>query len=142
MELRAHAETPQGPVDLRFVGVDGPRWFLRVVVNGPAAADDAQMAPVLSFVRSIVVRRGDEPRPPREVLELTAPQGVLEAAAKQAMIAAARRCIVLTDHSKVGIDHFSRVAPLRDLAMVITDTGLDPETANEIEAEGPEVVRA
>ncbi|MGO0576803.1 DUF3710 domain-containing protein [Ornithinimicrobium panacihumi] len=68
----------------RFLGVDGPRWFLRIVVNGPAAADDAQLAPILEYVRKIVVKRGDEPRPPREVLVLTPPAGVMEAAAQQA----------------------------------------------------------
>lgn len=65
-----------------------------------------------------------------------------EAAAKRAMIAAARRSIVLTDHTKIGVDHFSRFAGLSDIAAVITDTGLDPETAAEIEAAGPEVVLA
>lgn len=90
-ELRARmpGRAPDGRVAFqpaRFLGVDGPRWFLRVVVNGPAAGDDAQMAPILAFVRQIVVKRGDEPRPPREVLELTAPKGVLEAAAKQAQV--------------------------------------------------------
>lgn len=64
-----------------------------------------------------------------------------EAAAKRAMIAAARRAVVLTDSSKVGVDHFSRFAELSDVAAVITDTGLDLETAVEIEAAGPEVVR-
>jgi hypothetical protein len=88
-ELRARmpGRAPDGRVAFqpaRFLGVDGPRWFLRVVVNGPAAADDAQLRPILAFVRRVVVRRGEEPRPPREVLELTAPAGLLEAAAKQA----------------------------------------------------------
>ncbi|MGD8200981.1 DUF3710 domain-containing protein [Ornithinimicrobium sp. W1679] len=88
-ELRARmpGRAPDGRVAFqpaRFLGVDGPRWFLRVVVNGPAAADDAQLRPILAFVRKVVVRRGEEPRPPREVLELTAPAGLLEAAAKQA----------------------------------------------------------
>lgn len=68
----------------RFFGIDGPRWFLRVVVNGPAANDDAQLAPILAYVRKVVVKRGEDPRPPREVLELTAPEGVLAAAAQQA----------------------------------------------------------
>jgi hypothetical protein len=89
LHARMPGRAPDGRVAFqpaRFLGVDGPRWFLRVVVNGPAAADDAQLGPILSFVRSIVVRRGDEPRPPREVLELTAPQGVLEAAARQAQL--------------------------------------------------------
>ena len=65
-----------------------------------------------------------------------------EAAAKRAMITAARRSVVLTDHTKIGVDHFSRFAELSDIAAVITDDGLDPETAAEIEALGPEVVLA
>ena len=65
-----------------------------------------------------------------------------EAAAKRAMITAARRSVVLTDHTKIGVDHFSRFADLSDIAAVITDDGLDPETAAEIEALGPEVVLA
>ncbi len=65
-----------------------------------------------------------------------------EAAAKRAMITAARRSVVLTDHTKFGVDHFSRFADLSDIAAVITDDGLDPETAAEIEALGPEMVLA
>ena len=65
-----------------------------------------------------------------------------EAAAKRAMITAARRSVVLTDHTKIGVDHFSRFADLSDIAAVITDAGLDPETVAEIEALGPEVVLA
>ncbi|GGK70363.1 DUF3710 domain-containing protein [Ornithinimicrobium pekingense] len=88
-EIRARmpGRAPDGRVAFqpaRFLGIDGPRWFLRVVVNGPAATDDAQLRPILTFLRGTVVRRGDEPRPPRELLELTAPEGVVEAAAKQA----------------------------------------------------------
>jgi DeoR family transcriptional regulator, fructose operon transcriptional repressor len=65
-----------------------------------------------------------------------------EAAAKRAMIKAARRSVILTDHAKIGVDHFSRFAELSEIAAVITDSGLDPETAAEIEAMGPEVVLA
>lgn len=65
-----------------------------------------------------------------------------EAAAKRAMIKAARRSVVLTDHTKIGVDHFSRFADLSDIAAIITDDGLDPETAAEIEARGPEMVLA
>lgn len=65
-----------------------------------------------------------------------------EAAAKRAMIRAARRSVVLTDHTKIGVDHFSRFADLSEIAAVITDDGLDPEIAAEIEALGPEVVLA
>ncbi|MGB3184430.1 MAG: DUF3710 domain-containing protein [Ornithinimicrobium sp.] len=57
----------------RFLGVDGPRWFIRAVVHGPAASDAARLKPWLVFLRGTVVHRGDEPKPPREVLALTAP---------------------------------------------------------------------
>ncbi|ANS77984.1 hypothetical protein SGUI_0588 [Serinicoccus hydrothermalis] len=88
-ELRARmpGRAPDGRVayqPARFVGIDGPRWFLRVVIGGPAASDDNQARGVLAFVRRIVVSRGDEPRPPREVLTLTPPKGFAEAVAKEA----------------------------------------------------------
>ena len=65
-----------------------------------------------------------------------------EAAAKRAMAAASRRVVVLCDHSKIGTDHFAQFATLADVDTVITDTELDDETAAEIEAAGPTVVRA
>jgi DeoR family fructose operon transcriptional repressor len=65
-----------------------------------------------------------------------------EAAAKRAMISSARRSVVLADHTKIGVNHFSRFADLSDIAALITDNGLDPETVAEVEALGPEVVLA
>ena len=67
----------------RFIGVDGPRWFLRAVINGPAATETKQLEVVRKFLRQVVVDRGSEPRPPREVLALTAPQGVIEEATRR-----------------------------------------------------------
>lgn len=57
----------------RFVGVDGPRWFLRGVFSGKAAVDP-QAATVLEevFAQIVVVRDGT-PRPPRELLPLHVP---------------------------------------------------------------------
>lgn len=88
-ELRARmpGRAPDGRVayqPARFLGIDGPRWFLRVVVNGPAATDDTQLRAILGVLRQVVVDRGDEPRPPREVLTLTPPKGFEEAMAKEA----------------------------------------------------------
>ncbi len=60
----------------RFLGVDGPRWFLRAVITGPAALDEAAAEPLVQLVRSVVVVRGDEAMPPREVLPLRFPQDV------------------------------------------------------------------
>ncbi len=58
---------------VRFLGVDGPRWFLRAVISGPAATDETQAEPLVELVRSVVVVRDDEARPPREALPLRVP---------------------------------------------------------------------
>jgi hypothetical protein len=70
------------PNVVRFLGVDGPRWFLRAVISGPAATDADKAAPLLDIVRSTVVVRDDEARPPREALPLRVPE-VAEAAAEE-----------------------------------------------------------
>jgi DeoR family fructose operon transcriptional repressor len=65
-----------------------------------------------------------------------------EAAVKRAFVGCARRSVVLTDHSKFGQVHFAHVAQLSDIEKVVTDSALDDDTAAEIEAIGPSVVRA
>lgn len=65
-----------------------------------------------------------------------------DATVKQAMMAAARRLVVLADNSKVGTDYFCRFAELADIDVVVTDSGLDPELAEQVEQAGPRVVRA
>ncbi|GAA4482637.1 DUF3710 domain-containing protein [Microbacterium panaciterrae] len=57
----------------RFVGVDGPRWFLRGVIGGAAAADAEAAAAVEDLFRSIVVVRGGAPMPPRDLIPLRMP---------------------------------------------------------------------
>lgn len=93
LKARMPGRAPDGRVTFqpaRFVGVDGPRWFLRIVVNGPAAGDEKQLRAILGVLRKSVVVRGDEPRPPREVLTLTPPKGFEEAMAKEAEARKAR----------------------------------------------------
>lgn len=71
------AQTPDGRTGFRvarFVGVDGPRWFLRGVFGGPAAMDPAAAGPVENLFRNVVVVRGDHPLPPRELLQLRLPK--------------------------------------------------------------------
>jgi DeoR family fructose operon transcriptional repressor len=58
------------------------------------------------------------------------------------MVAAARRTVLLADHTKVSTDHLARFADLSDIDLFITDNGLDLKTAQEIESQGPRVVRA
>jgi hypothetical protein len=70
---------------IRFVGVDGPRWFLRGLVAGAAAGDPAAAAPLEAVFREVVVVRGEHPVPPRDLLELRLPAeaaAALEAQAK------------------------------------------------------------
>lgn len=57
----------------RFVGVDGPRWFLRGVIGGAAASDLAAAAQIEDLFRSIVVVRGNSPMPPRDLIPLKMP---------------------------------------------------------------------
>jgi DeoR family fructose operon transcriptional repressor len=64
-----------------------------------------------------------------------------EAAVKKAMVAAARRTVLLADHTKLSSDHLARFAELSDIDLFITDSGLDPQTAAEIEVQGPRVIR-
>lgn len=61
---------------------------------------------------------------------------------KRAMIAAARRTVVLADHTKIGNDYLARFGELDDIDLLITDAGLDPDLATEMEAAGLRVVRA
>lgn len=68
----------------RFLGIDGPRWFLRCVVHGPAAADQGAYQAMTKVIRMMVVDRGDEPRPPREVLALQPPAAMVEAMQERA----------------------------------------------------------
>ena len=57
----------------RFVGVDGPRWFLRGVIGGAATNDIEAAAQVEDLFRSIVVVRGGTPMPPRDLIPLKMP---------------------------------------------------------------------
>jgi hypothetical protein len=57
----------------RFVGIDGPRWFLRGVIGGAATSDVEAAAKVEDLFRSIVVVRGGTPMPPRDLIPLRMP---------------------------------------------------------------------
>jgi hypothetical protein len=65
-----------------FVGVDGPRWFLRGVISGRAAIDDAEAGRLVDLFRDVVVVRGVEPMAPRELIPLRLPADA-QAAAEQ-----------------------------------------------------------
>jgi hypothetical protein len=80
-ELNAQIPTRDGGFRLaKFIGVDGPKWFLRGVISGLALADTLAMTYMIDIFRSVAVMRGTSPMPPKELLQLVAP-----AAAKKAL---------------------------------------------------------
>lgn len=55
---------------------EGPRWLLRGTLLGEAGLtedDEGAAAPFVEFFRNVVVRRGDAPRVPGEVIAMTMP---------------------------------------------------------------------
>jgi len=81
LEVRAEIPAPAGSQPgstrlARFVGVDGPRWFLRGVISGQAVVDPEAAARVEELFRSIVVVRGTTPMPPRDLIPLQVPSSV------------------------------------------------------------------
>lgn len=62
-----------GTRKVRFVGIDGPRWFLRAVIGGEAASDAEAAVAIHRIIRSVVVVRGNTPLPPRDLLPLQVP---------------------------------------------------------------------
>jgi hypothetical protein len=78
-ELRA--EVPVASADgsgatsrtARFVGVDGPRWFLRGVIAGAGTTSAEAAEQIEDLFRSVVVVRGTQPMPPRDLIPLKMP---------------------------------------------------------------------
>jgi DeoR family transcriptional regulator of aga operon len=65
-----------------------------------------------------------------------------EAEVERAMIAAASRCVFLADHSKIGHVGSARVADLKSVDLLVTDSDAPPETVRLFEAEGLRVLTA
>jgi hypothetical protein len=68
----------------RFIGVDGPRWFVRALLTGPAAQARSVAAPLEQALRGVVVVRGTEAMAVRDPLPLHLPREVAEQAAAAA----------------------------------------------------------
>ncbi len=72
---------------VRFIGVDGYRWMIRCVVNGPVQNAEALADEARNALADTVVRRGDTPLPVRTPLNVQLPEPMaaqLQAAAQQA----------------------------------------------------------
>jgi Protein of unknown function (DUF3710) len=76
-------EPPVPPQPLRFIGADGPRWFLRGLITGPAATDRELGRPFEEIFADVVVVRGDHAVPQRSPLEITLPDEAREALESQ-----------------------------------------------------------
>lgn len=64
-----------------------------------------------------------------------------EAAVKRAMVMSSRRPIIVADSSKAGQERLHRFADVHEIALLITDDGLDDETSIAFDAAGMEVIR-
>ena len=77
-ELRARVpvrlpDGNQGVQVVRFLGADGPRWFLRAVISGQAAVQPEAAATVEQVFRNVVVVRGTQAMAPRDPIPLRMP---------------------------------------------------------------------
>jgi len=80
VELLVRATGQQGTAATRFVGVDGPRWFLRAVFQGAIALDPEASELLNDCVRGVIVDRGTQPMPVLEGLPLRLPANMAEQA--------------------------------------------------------------
>jgi DeoR family fructose operon transcriptional repressor len=65
-----------------------------------------------------------------------------EAQVKRSMITAARRVVLLADHSKIGTDYFASFGTVAGVDVLVTDSNVDRELAEELSDAGPRVVLA
>lgn len=63
---------------VRFIGVDGYRWMIRCVVNGPQQTSDALVQEARGALADTVVHRGDTPLPVRTPLPVELPGPMAE----------------------------------------------------------------
>jgi Protein of unknown function (DUF3710) len=79
--------TPGGPgtpaVPMRFMGADGPRWFLRGLLTGPAAESPELAQPFEEVFAEVVVVRGEHAEPPRKALDIQLPEEARQAIEQQ-----------------------------------------------------------
>lgn len=72
-QIQAQGENA-GLQPARFVGIEGPRWFLRAVFLGVGARDKSAAQRLTDCLRSAVVVRGDSAMAPGAPIVLTLPK--------------------------------------------------------------------
>jgi Protein of unknown function (DUF3710) len=78
-ELTGSLKVDGKATPVRFIGIDGPRWFLRAMLVGALANDATKARPLEAALRNVVVVRGSDPLPVRDPVPLRLPDEVLDA---------------------------------------------------------------
>lgn len=109
LELRASVpavdeQGQQGMQQVRFVGIEGPRWLLRGVLLGVAALDERSAEVFEDVFRGCIVVRGNQPMAPGDMLGLQIPAGAIadEDEEEQGELAGDDQ------HSRAPLDPFER----------------------------------
>ena len=77
-EIYAHIPISQDELKpVRMFGLSGDRWLLRGVISGSAVSELEPKNELEGVFRSIVIRRGQVPLPPRELLPPSLPEGAI-----------------------------------------------------------------
>jgi hypothetical protein len=100
LELRTAVPTdvPGQLAPARFVGIDGPRWFLRALFSGPAGTDPDASEQLNNVLEAVVIVRGGDAMPIRDPLPLRLPDEAVAAAQAEAG----------AEEQSPGIDPFER----------------------------------
>lgn len=72
-ELAGEVRMEDGVRPARYMGIDGPRWFLLAAITGPGAQDEQVSGAFIDFVKDVVVVRGEEPMAREEPIPLSRP---------------------------------------------------------------------
>ena len=105
-----------------------------VLTGGTRTPSDALVGPVAT--RSLAALRVDVTFLGVHGVDLEAgltTPNLLEAETDRALVACAGRTVVLADHTKWGAVGLSRIVPLDEVAVLITDDALPPEAAEDLE---------
>ncbi|WP_100446842.1 DUF3710 domain-containing protein [Glycomyces xiaoerkulensis] len=82
-ELIAKVAAKKGTNSVRFVGIDGPRWFIQATFQGDRALDEEAAPELDEALRNVVIDRGNLAMPAREPLPLKLPPKMAEEAASR-----------------------------------------------------------
>lgn len=120
-ELQAQIPAETGGLQpARFVGADGPRWFLRGLITGEAASSAAAAAVLEQAFVAVVVNRGAEAMAPRDAIPLHLPREIIEGTAEP--IAAEPDAADQTAESAAEAEPEQRSFGLRERGPEITET--------------------